>query len=170
MAASSHDGHMQMTAAVLESSASIALLIGLGVPLSIVDFREHRLPNTLVAWLSIAALVVVAIGSFLRRDPSVLLRCGMWAAAVAIVAIGLAWLSPRTLGMGDAKLLPALAALVALNSVNMGIALIAGLWVASVTGSMAAIAVRLRAGAWPTSIAYGPHLLTACALCCLLRV
>ncbi len=83
--------------------AYLVLAAGL-VVLSAIDIREHRLPNRIVypLTLSVAALLVVAaIGDDDRAAFGRALLAGV-AAAAAFAGLHLA--SPRSLGLGDVKL------------------------------------------------------------------
>ena len=145
---------------------SALLILTFAIPLASADLRERRLPNRVVLLFSVVTLGWVLLLSVAHRD---LLWLGVrWAVMVAIPAIAVAFFIPRAWGMGDAKLAPALAAMVAVSSSHPGSALLFVLWIASATGGFAAVVLRLRQGRWPASIPYGPHLLAAAMLGCVL--
>lgn len=74
---------------------------GWAVALSVVDIREHRLPNPMVLASVTGAFVIAAVGSFAQDDWWVLARAlGACLAAVAVFAIAHV---VGGMGMGDVK-------------------------------------------------------------------
>lgn len=121
------------------------------------DGREHRLPNPLVASLTLS--LTVCLGLLALLVPSV--RQDLKVAAVLALLLGvgailIALVAPPLLGMGDAKTLPAVVAMTAafggqqLIAGVLGIMLLAGL-----AGTVVLVATR-RAG---VRFAVGPVLL-----------
>lgn len=140
---------------------AVAVLMAVYVPhaiaLSVVDLREHRLPNPLVLSLTLA-VALVAAGSALLVPAA----RGQVAAAVvlavvgAALAVGVALLAPPLLGMGDAKTLPAALLTTALLGWD---ALLGGLLGTAVLGGLGGIVALVRTRDVRASFAYGPALL-----------
>lgn len=148
--------------------AGPALVLGFGLPLAFKDVKSRRLPNRLVAMFSAAVVALVVAASF--ADWNRALAALFWSLVTGALAIVLALLLPRALGMGDAKVVPGLTAVIALSSNQPGPALLLTAWLASFSGLLVCLALRLRSGSWPQSIAYGPHLFAATLLVSLLTV
>lgn len=72
--------------------------------LSVIDFREHRLPNKLVASAAGTGLIALAASAILGDDLAGLLRAVSGALIVFIALLLLALIAPTGLGMGDVKL------------------------------------------------------------------
>ncbi len=85
----------------------VALMTWLLVATSIavVDVREHRIPNILVACLTVLSLVMITAASAPEHDGG----AALWTLVWAILAVGIALCvhvaSAGSLGMGDVKLL-----------------------------------------------------------------
>lgn len=83
--------------------AYLVLAAGL-VVLSAIDVREHRLPNRIVYPLTVAVAALLVVAAVGDDDGSALGRA-LLAGAVAVAAFaGLHLASPRSLGLGDVKL------------------------------------------------------------------
>lgn len=84
----------------------IGYVIAVSLPLAIIDFREHRLPNyfTLSA-IAVNALVVIAAGFLTGEYPRLLVTL-----AIGGATLGLGYLMAHLngIGMGDVKLLTAI--------------------------------------------------------------
>lgn len=158
------------TLAALQLAAACSLILGFGVPIAIADLRERRVPNRLSAWLSLSAAVLLTLVAGVAGSWRMLAVPCMYGAGAGLAAVCLSLVAPTALGMGDAKLLPALVALAAWCSQSPLTALLLGAWLASATGAAAAVALRLRRGSWPATIAYAPHLLASAAVVCLAPV
>ena len=146
----------------------VALILAFGIPLSISDIKHRRLPNRLVALFT--AAVIVWLGLLSVSDKQAAWSASRWAVLIGIPAILISFIAPRALGMGDAKLIPALTAVVAATSLQPAVGMLAVFWVASASGLAVACWQRYRHQRWPSSIAYGPHLLAASLLGCVLHL
>lgn len=129
------------------------------IALSLADAREHRLPNPLVLRLSLTMTVLGGACAVLLPPTRGQLA---WAAGIALVlgaaAVLGALIAPGTIGMGDAKILPAVAFLACAWSIETGIgALFGGIVLAGALGAMT-LARSRRAD---SRFALGPVLLAA---------
>lgn len=136
-----------------------------GTWLTVVDLREHRLPNA----LTIPMLVVVPLGlgvaDLLGDAPA----SGGWigaglGAAIWLGALGLLWLVTRGrgMGLGDVKLAPSLGA--TLGWLGVGTAF-AGLIVAFVLGGVVSLLLLVTKRVQRrTAIPFGPFLLLGTAV------
>lgn len=87
--------------ALLPAYAALALFT---VPLVLIDYEHHRLPDRLVRPLAASALLLLALAAVVRGDGHAYLRALEGAAAVFAVLYLLAFISPRSFGFGDVKL------------------------------------------------------------------
>jgi leader peptidase (prepilin peptidase)/N-methyltransferase len=76
----------------------------LGVALSYIDLREHRLPDPLVAAALAAGGGLLAVAAGLTDGWAAYGRAWLVAAVMFVAFLGLAMLRPADLGMGDVKL------------------------------------------------------------------
>ena len=93
------------------NSVALLLIVGFGLPLSIIDIREHRLPNRWVFSMGLLACVALVVTEWRW---SALIGAG--AAFVGYVLLAL--LPGAGLGMGDVKLAPVLGGLMGAISVD----------------------------------------------------
>lgn len=143
----------------------IALLIAMlatlvcGVVLSVVDLREHRLPNRWVLALTVIVLPSLAIASWLAEDLGMLVGALLGGLAMSAIYLAIALISPRSMGMGDVKLAFPLGALVGWFGWE---AWFLALFGAFLIGGLAALVLMLmrRAGA-RTQLAFGPAMIAA---------
>lgn len=86
----------------------LALYLPHATVLSAIDGREHRLPNRLVAsltvWVGLGAAITASLSASSR--PTIGWAFAL-AAGCAVVGMALALLAPSLIGMGDAKTAPA---------------------------------------------------------------
>jgi leader peptidase (prepilin peptidase)/N-methyltransferase len=85
----------------LATIAMWAWFAGWAIALSIVDIREHRLPNRMVAIALIGTLALAALSAWMSGDGSMLVRA-LGASFVAVVAFGIGHVIGG-MGMGDVK-------------------------------------------------------------------
>lgn len=74
---------------------------GWALALAVVDIREHRLPNRMVAWAFLGCVVLTVVVAVVTSDPSVLLR-SLAASVAAVAAFAVAHVLGG-MGMGDVK-------------------------------------------------------------------
>lgn len=130
--------------------------------LVLVDLREHRLPNTIVGWgsLAIAGLSVGAALFAWNEQGLAILRRSIIAACCYGAVLLLFWLlAPGSIGAGDVKLAP----LVGLMAGWAGTA-VAVLWVPLAIAGLAGIAAVLSLARKRKQFAFGPVLIAACWL------
>jgi leader peptidase (prepilin peptidase)/N-methyltransferase len=141
---------------------SYLAFLALSIKLTIVDAREHRLPNKLVALSAAIGVATIAITASLTPDPHLLLRGLTCAAGAFAVYLALHLLS-RTkngagLGAGDVKLSAVLGLYLGWVSVDAAVLGIASGFVLGALFSLALIAIRR--GNRRTQVAFGPWMLT----------
>jgi leader peptidase (prepilin peptidase) / N-methyltransferase len=85
----------------------------IGVAAALVDADERRLPNVLNAVLAAATAATLAYATVVSGDTTAALRSVVAAAAAAGAAATVKAISPESIGWGDVKLLPTLAATLA---------------------------------------------------------
>lgn len=136
-------------------------LVGVGLALSWVDVREHRLPDALVLPSLVVAPVLVAAVSLARGQPGSLVRAVMGMAASWLVFRLLRAVAPAGLGRGDVKLAAWTGLLTAWLSWPT---LVVGFVAAVGIGGVAAVVVLLRGGSRRTAVPFGPMLLGGAVL------
>lgn len=133
----------------------LAVVIAGALPLSIIDFREHRLPNRFTYPAIAINIGIVAIAGMATLDP---LRMAIsLAIASATWGIGYALSNAKGIGMGDVKLLVAINASVSWFSPAAVLVLLA---IGFTLASLASLAlIAMRKANLKTPIAMGPFLL-----------
>ena len=84
---------------------AVLLVFGLSVPLAVIDFREHRLPNPLTyTAIAVSAVLVIVAGVLTQSWQQLLI-----ALAIAGITLAIGCLMARVngIGMGDVKYLVA---------------------------------------------------------------
>lgn len=136
--------------------AFVALALA-GIPLVVIDYEHHRLPNRLVYPAAVAAAVLLAGAAAIRHDWSDYLRAAEGAAAVYAVFFVLSTISPRSFGLGDVRLGGVLGAYLGFSS---WVAVYYGIFGGFVLGSLVSIVLlALRLATMKTAVAFGPMLL-----------
>jgi len=133
-----------------------------GVILSVVDLREHRLPNALTLPMLIVTPVGLAVADLLGSSPTA--AGAGWAGAglgalLWLGVLGLLWLVSRGrgIGLGDVKLSPSLGA--TLGWISLETALI-GLVMSFIAGGLVSVVLLLaKRVKRQTAIPFGPFLL-----------
>lgn len=147
----------------MEHGGEWAALLVLGtfaIPLTVIDIRSHRLPNSLTASLFVAVAAVLAVTTLV--DPEGHPVPGLVRAAIgALVYVGVTLLihllSPPALGLGDVKLAASLGLVLAWFSWNaLLVGILAGFILA---GLAAALLLLLRRVERRGEIAMGPYLI-----------
>lgn len=135
--------------------APLGYLLAVGIPLALIDIREHRLPNR----LTISSIAVTVLGLVVTAFLS-----GDWGRSLLALAIGLltflcGWLlaAKGLIGMGDIKLLVSLNAIASYFSLLLPVILMSlGLVLASAVSVFKILSRKLD---FNSSIALGPYLL-----------
>ena len=138
---------MGITAAAV--SATVVLWAAV---LSMIDVREHRLPNTLT--LTGAALILGGAGLCGRGLPALI---GSMALGGLYLAVHLA--DPAALGGGDVKLALALGALT--GAFGTPVWVLGAMGAPLLTGVVGTLALVLRRGRVGLAVAHGPSMLLA---------
>jgi leader peptidase (prepilin peptidase) / N-methyltransferase len=135
--------------------AYLTLAAGL-VALSLIDLEHYLLPNRIVYPLTVAVVVLLALGSLGDGDGAALLR-GLVGGAAAFVALGVLHLaSPRSMGFGDVKLAFVLG--VSLAWLGWG-ELAVGMFLAFLYGAVVGVAlIALRLRGRKDHVPFGPFL------------
>ena len=141
---------------------AVVWFLGVGVWLSIIDIREHRLPNRLIVFglagcLTLFTLAAAAESRWSAFGGALLGGAGMfaWYGVLALITRG-------GIGAGDVKL----AALVGLVTGWFGLEVwLLALWLAFVIGGVAALALRLsRRLARSAQLAFGPAMIASAGI------
>lgn len=158
----------------LRSSAEPAVLVlrsvllgafgAIAVVLSVIDIKQHRLPDRIT--LPAAGGVLLGIGAIalLERDPAPLVRAAIGAAALCALLVVLALVRPGSLGGGDVKL--GLLIGTVTGWLSWGAIVVALCASFIIGGAVALVLVVTRRATARTRIAFGPPLLVGawCAL------
>lgn len=141
--------------------AFVALALA-GIPLVVIDFEHHRLPNRLVYPAALAAGVLLAVAAAVDDDWSNYLRA-VEAAAVAYAALLLLkFISPRSFGWGDVRLGGVLGAYLGYHG---WVTVYYGLFAGFVLGAVVALVmISARRATMKTALAFGPMLLLGALL------
>ena len=136
------------------SVGGIAIGALLCVALSVIDVREHRLPNRLVAALAVSGIVTAAVRVLDDGWPLAFVVFGFLGFGMPFLLINV--IRPAALGFGDVKLAFALGVFVGAfspGSVPVGL------------GLVAVVQLVLRLALGPRVVAFGPILIGAAAVC-----
>jgi leader peptidase (prepilin peptidase) / N-methyltransferase len=103
------DGVLNSSSAAAAAAAALVLvaflyLVSVTIALSFIDIDVHKLPNAIVLPSYIVSLLLFTTASFLTGEFSALLRAVISMAALGIVYFALAFVYPKGMGLGDAKL------------------------------------------------------------------
>lgn len=157
-------------AALILNRFSIIAEIGLFITicfatwLSVIDFREHRLPNPIVGALSAVVIAGLAFAAFYETDfgrfgRSILVGLGLSALLMAISFTG-------GLGAGDAKFIFPLAAVASWVSIST---LITMLLVMALSGGIVSIGALLAGKGASYRLSYGPYIALGYVMALVLR-
>lgn len=138
--------------------AALAVFAVSGLWLSIIDQREHRLPNVGTA-SSLAFYVVIAL---LAKDDEALRSAAVGSVLGALFFAVWAVVPPRSLGMGDVKLQVGLGFLLGWLDLSLVAAQVAG---SVILGGLAAVwLMAVRKAPATTQLPFGPFMIAAGAL------
>ncbi len=134
---------------------AVLLVFGLSVPLAVIDFREHRLPNPLTyTAIAVSAVLVIVAGVLTQSWQQLLI-----ALAIAGFTIGVGYLMARVngIGMGDVKYLLATNTLLGWFSPWLILPMLAIGFTAAALVSLGLI--LFRRASLQTPVAMGPFLI-----------
>jgi leader peptidase (prepilin peptidase)/N-methyltransferase len=141
--------------ALLPALVALALV---GVPLVVIDYEHHRLPNRLVVVAAVAGAVLLTVAALRYGSWAALLRSAEGAGAVFAVLFVLCFVAPRSFGFGDVKLGGVLGGY--LGWFGWGYVYY-GIFIGFVLGALLAVAMLLaRRATMKTHLAFGPMLIT----------
>jgi leader peptidase (prepilin peptidase)/N-methyltransferase len=125
--------------------------------LSIVDFREMRLPNRIVWPLNIGLAVGLGIHSFINQSTDAYLRALLAAGACFSVFFLMRFISPSSMGFGDVKLSIAIGLMLGYLS---WAAVLNGIFCGFIAAAVfAMIGLAFRKLTMKGSLAFGPFML-----------
>lgn len=130
--------------------------------LTVIDLREHRLPNPLLAWgtASVVALLCGAAWSATDGAGWAILRRSLIAAGCYGLVFLLLWfITPAALGAGDVKLSPLIGLVAGWVSIEVAV-----LWVPLAIAMGAGLAGAVTHARKRKRFAFGPVLIAACWL------
>lgn len=132
----------------------------LGVPLTAVDLKHHRLPDAITLPAIPITMAVVTVAGLIGDGSPLRALLGGLLLGGAFYALALA--APRAMGRGDAKL--AFSVGIALGYLSWS-ALLIGVFLAFLLGSLAGlVGVAVRRLRLTSHIAFGPAMMVACWL------
>lgn len=136
---------------------AVCLLTVAGLVLSVVDVREHRLPDAVLGRSAVVLAVLLTVAALLRQDAHPLLRAGVGAAGSAGLLLLAVLVRPDGLGLGDVKLSGLTGAVLGwLSWSSVVLGLLTGLTLAALAG-LGLVAARRASRS--TAIPLGPALL-----------
>ena len=141
---------------------AIAALVVVGTRLSIIDVKEHRLPNRLVATLTFLVISTLGGAALVDAASESLLRGIAGGCAYVGLLLSFALVSPRSMGMGDVKLAMPLGVLCGWFGWGYWALGVGGAFVMGALMALWSLVVR-RAGAH-TSMPFGPAMILAAFL------
>ena len=83
---------------------AFVLLALAGVPLVVIDYEHHRLPDRLVLVTAAGGTALLVLAAGVERNWAALVPAIEGAAAVFAILLALALISPTGFGLGDVKL------------------------------------------------------------------
>lgn len=143
-----------------ETVTTIAALVAFGaasIALSIVDLREHRLPNRMVAATALACLSFFLASSFLTADWSRFITAVTAAFVYFSVFLMFLWVASGALGAGDVKIAPVIGAVAGWVS-----PVTAMIWVPLGFALSGAILVFFARAQGVSRFAFGPAMFLGC--------
>lgn len=137
-----------------------------GIAIAAVDLFERRIPNRMLIVAAALETVALLLGALGSGSVSGLLRAAAGAAAIFVVYLAIALISPGAMGMGDVKLAGFAGGVLGFFGLT---ALIVGTVAGVVIGGIAAVAVVLvRRRGVGGSIPYGPAIVLGAVVALLL--
>ncbi|MDR2255371.1 MAG: prepilin peptidase [Arthrobacter sp.] len=135
-------------------------LVAVGGALAWTDARTRLLPDRLVVRLGLGVVPTLAVAALWSGEPERLVRALACGAAAGALFFCVHWLSPRSLGFGDVKLVPVLG--FACGFLSWGHPVFAAVLACLMGGVWAA--VLLAAGRRAAHVPLGPGLVLGCVL------
>ena len=149
-------GNPTHTQAMLAVITVCLLWLVIGGVLSVIDIRQHRLPDRIVLPMyPVLAVVLLCVGAVSGHWP---VWRAVGGAALWLVAIGSVWLlsSGRAMGFGDVKLAPLLGASLGWISWDAAVLGLMSCWILGGLWALGLLATRRVSG--KDAIAFGPFM------------
>ena len=144
----------------------LLILLGFGARLSLIDFRSHRLPNSVVAAMTICLVLVQAALALTFSHFDRLLAALATAVAISLTYFLLYLLSRGSMGMGDVKFAFPLG--LAIGWYNPEQWLPAIFITFCLAGLVALTGIALKRTSWKSQLALGPYMFLAAVFVCLI--
>ncbi|GGG71216.1 hypothetical protein GCM10011374_39860 [Kocuria dechangensis] len=148
-------------ALLTESAAALPAWLALGgftMVLVVVDIRHHLLPDALVGPALLVGILTISAHGLAAGDPWVVSRALAGSAALFLLYLTLALISPSGMGMGDVKL--ASVAGLYLGSLGWGPWILGAAAGPAIGAIIAACMLVLHPTNRDTEVAFGPAMLT----------
>jgi len=152
------------TLPAIGAATGLFATVGLATWLSLIDFREHRLPNPIVGGLAaivVAGLLIAATtqSDFARFGRSILIGLGLSAVLLCLSMTG-------GLGAGDAKFMFPIAAVTAWFGSSTIVAMVL---VMTVSGGVVSVGALLAGKGVRYRLSYGPYMALGYAIALVLQ-
>lgn len=141
---------------------ALAVYVAATAALTVIDFRERRLPNRIIFPGLAVALPLLCLSGMLAGEPMRALGAVGGAAAAFAVFFLIRFIHPPAMGFGDVKLVALLGAYLGFVSVEAILWALLLAFLAAGLVSLALIAARRATG--KTAIAFGPYLILGSTL------
>jgi leader peptidase (prepilin peptidase)/N-methyltransferase len=144
----------------------LVILLLFGLWLSIIDIRSHRLPNQVVAAMTLTSFLVQALIALTQSQFDRLIAALATALATTLVYLLLYMCSRGSMGMGDVKFAFPLG--LAIGWYNPEKWLSAIFLTFCLAGIVALTGIALKRTSWKSALALGPYMFIASGFVCLI--
>jgi len=148
--------------------APLLILLVFGLWLSIIDFRSHRLPNQVVAAMTLVSISIQAVIALTQSQLDRFIAALTTAFITALVYLALYVCSRGSMGMGDVKFAFPLG--LAIGWYNPEHWLPAIFITFGLAGLVALAGIALRRTSWKSRLALGPYMFAASGFFCLISI
>jgi leader peptidase (prepilin peptidase)/N-methyltransferase len=146
--------------------APLVVLLGFGFWLSIIDIRSHRLPNQVVASMTLTSFSVQALIALTQSQLDRLIAALTTALVTTLVYLLLYACSRGSMGMGDVKFAFPLG--LAIGWYNPEQWLPAIFITFGLAGLVALAGIALKRTSWKSRLALGPYMFAASGFVCII--
>lgn len=144
----------------------LLILLFFGLWLSIIDIRSHRLPNQVVAAMTLISFFVQALLALSQSQLDRLIAALTTALATTLVYLLLYLCSRGSMGMGDVKFAFPLGLAIGWYALEQWLPAIFLTFL--LAGLVALIGVALKRTSWKSQLALGPYMYAASGFVCLI--
>lgn len=144
----------------------LAVFLLFGLWLSIIDIRSHRLPNQVVAAMTLISLMVQVAIALTQSQLDRLIAALVTALITTLVYVLLYVCSRGSMGMGDVKFAFPLG--LAIGWYNPEQWLLAIFITFCLAGIVALTGIALKRTSWKSALALGPYMFVASGFVCLI--